>query len=880
MQHTNHDSRRKQLALFVASAIGSLFVAACAGTETRTIDDGAREVPITHWPLPTENWLDADAEGMQKSRRKEWFREMHRTAPDVDWKAIEADNGLAQMDKRNALAAERRSGPIDTVSPWVERGSENQAGRMHVAAYSTDGLKLYAGSSKGGVWRQRNSRWTPIGDNLYGGAHWLGVVSGAMPGDPDVVLAAQDGGTVRKTTDDGETWTVPTGLPNFSSVRRVMVTSDGSETTFVVGRSGGQYGVWRSLDGLVSFTQVRNLGSFAGDLWTPRTGASDVYTVSASSILKSVDLGDTWSVVGATPSGSSAVELCGSEAGAPRLWGVFSRSGAEQLHRSDDAGASWTYIQDLTDYWGSLNASILNQNLFAFGGVEVWRTNNGGTSFAKVNSWADYYGNPLGKLHADIPGIDVWPGGPAGETWFIATDGGLYQSKTQLVSVQNISLDGLRVSQYYSTHTSTVDPNHVVAGAQDQGYQFANTGAPVNHTRLDFDQIISGDYGHITSGNGSHHYLFSTYPGFILAQVGEWNPALYQVSFPNNENNAWLPPVVADPLEKRDFFFCATRIWHYQKRPTTNVWDKSLWSTHDFEASSGEYVSALTFSPVDPNRAYAATNRGKLYYSDDHGVTWTQSANSGPSAHYFYGTALVASALDVDTVWAGGSGYGSPAVYRSTDGGQTFQAWGTGLPSTLVYCLGEAPDGSGTLFAGTENAAYMRDSAAANWVDITANDAPITTYWSVEPLPHENTMRFGTYGRGIWDYQIDPQALSLQFNGSGANTVCFKNVTPAELGGTWNVEVDASGHPGATFTGFLIHTAPSSGMFVSGGELLVDRASPFLLQVLGASGGGVDAYALSVPNDPALAGLISYAQAFVLGGGYELCNRLDVVIGY
>ena len=854
--------------------------AACVDTGPTRPSSGG-EVPITSWPLPTENWLDDDAETTQKQRRKAWFREIHRAAPGVDWKAIEQRNGLAQIDKRNAIARSAES--LQFASPWVERGSQNQAGRMHVAVYGPDGSTIYGGSSKGGVWKRTDSNgWEPIGDNLYGGAHWLAVIGGATAEDPPIVLAAQDGGTVRVSIDDGASWVAPSGLPSLNNVRRVLTTSDGSDTVFVVGRSSGQFRVWRSNDGLASFTSVRSLGSFAGDAWTPRTGSPDLYVVDGSDVLKSVDFGDTWSTVGTTPSGTSGAELCGSEAGAPRLWGVFTRNGAEELHRSDDEGTTWIYQRDLDDYWGSLNASIVDASLFAYGGVEVWRTTNGGGAFAKINGWAEYYGNPTKKLHADIPGIDVWPGGPAGETWFVSTDGGLYQSKTQLNAVDSLSVKGLRVSQYYSTHTSTANPLNVVAGAQDQGYQFANEDSPAVHTRLDFDQLISGDYGHIVSGNGTHDFVFSTYPGFILAHVGESNPSLYQISFPANENNAWLPPVVGDNINLKNFFFCATRLWRYKRQIGTNVWDEELWSTYDFEGSSGEYLSAFAISPVNISRAYAATNRGRLFHSDDRGVTWTESMSTGPNAHYFYGTALLPSSLDKDVVWVGGSGYSGPAVYRSTDGGLTFQGFSAGLPNTLVYCLGEAPDGSGRLFCGTETAAYMLVPGEGQmWVDVTSNEAPVTTYWSVEALPHENTMRFGTYGRGIWDYQIDPQGRTLIQNGSGSNTVCLSSPSGPELGGSWEVEVDATGHAGATFTGFLIHVDSSSGTFLKGGELLIDRTSPFLFQLLAPSSGGVDAFSFAVVNDPSLAGLISYAQGFVLGGaGWELCNRLEVVLGY
>ena len=33
--------------------------------------------------------------------------------------------------------------------------------------------------------------------------------------------------------------------------------------------------------------------------------------------------------------------------------------------------------------------------------------------------------------------------------------------------------------------------------------------------------------------------------------------------------------------------------------------------------------------------------------------------------------------------------------------------------------------------------------------------APDQTYWSLEYVPEIHTARFGTYGRGIWDFIID-----------------------------------------------------------------------------------------------------------------------------
>ena len=137
-----------------------------------------------------------------------------------------------------------------------------------------------------------------------------------------------------------------------------------------------------------------------------------------------------------------------------------------------------------------------------------------------------------------------------------------------------------------------------------------------------------------------------------------------------------------------------------------------------------------------------------------------------PDDNWYYGQAILPSRFQDDTVYVGGGGYEGASVYRSDDGGATFTAWADGLPSTLVYCLCEAPDGSGRIFAGTETSVYMRGQDDDAWTDVTDNTAPITTYWSCESLTAENTIRFATYGRGIWDLRLARSGDGLDRDGA------------------------------------------------------------------------------------------------------------------
>jgi photosystem II stability/assembly factor-like uncharacterized protein len=848
-------------ALLVASAL----LAACsAGPATPTAP-----------PRPTEHRLDDDAERDNKSRRKAWMEQMHRAPPDVDWRAVERASGEAQRLKRNRLASMKA-----LATRWTELGSRNQAGRMHVAAPAPDGLSLYAGSSLGGVWHGSldGQDWEPLGDNIYGGAHWLAVVPGPGPADPDVVLRATDGGLIHVTRDGGATWEEPAGFPTVVGVRRVLVTTDGSHTIFIVLRHYNhqgalKYSLYRSTDAALTFSKIVAMDEWAGDAWAPRDGGPGLWLLADNALKVSQDLGDSFSLVGTLPVTASGGELTASEAGAPRFWAVLD-AGGKKLYRSD-GGANWFPITDISDYWGSLNASILDPELFAYGGVEVWRTANGGASFLKVNNWYDYYGDPANRLHADIPGIDVVPDGTGGEIWYVSTDGGLYRSTDGLATVENLSLNGLRVSQYYTTHTSTANPLHVIAGSQDQGYQRAKAPPPdPDNGLLNFNQLISGDYGHATSGDGSHQYVFSVYPGFLLIQKGETGPQLFTADFPSGSTHGWLPTITADPLDVTATFFCGDNLWRYRKSTVfVNTWEPVLWSGHDFGANPGEYLSALVFSPLDSQRAYAATSWGRLFRSDDQGQTWTESANSGPGQHYFYGNAMVASSQDVDTAWVGGSGYGGPAVKRTTDGGLTWQAWDDGLPDTLVYSLAEAPDGSGALFAGTEQAAWRRDPGGA-WTDITANQAPITIYWSAEAVPSANSIRFGTYGRGIWDYLVEEPCIYEAYGVGlgGTNTLTLDSASATTLGTTHVLELSGAL---PLSPAWLLYSPNDASLPFKGGTLLVDPgtllALPITTDILGEA-----SLPLQMPADPLFAGWpLRFQVALQWPLGWALSNGLQ-----
>lgn len=841
-------------------------------------------------PKPTEHWLSEDAEKKNKIHKRNYIESMHRTPPGVDWVSVEKQNGLNAMERKKERIMAIKSGEAMTQAAksmnapsWRELGSNNLAGRIHCAAWSSDEQDLYAGSDKGGLWKGKRdgTDWTPLGDNLYGGVHEVGIVPSG-PGQPDILIVLF-GDSIHRSTDQGLTWAKPEGLSAVGTAKRILVLDDADSTIFVLFKNNvGQTKLYRSIDNGASFALSRNFTYF-GDIWTPRTELGPVYASDGLVIYESTDKGLTWhifsTVIPASKAGKSI--LAGSENPSLGFNVAISINGTYQLWRSTDAGQTWAFKRDLDDFWESLVASSQFGDVLAYGGVEVFFTWNGGIYWPKVNPWGAYYGNPQHKLHADIPGLFVFPDPdtPQGEVWYIGTDGGLYESYDKLDNVNNLSMSGLGVSQYYSVYTSRRNPDLVLAGSQDQGYQRADLewpAPPPPGPWGDFDQLISGDYGHLTSSDGSHDLVYCVYPGFVLIQEGEDNPILHTVDFPTNESYLWMPPVVADPNDKESFFFCAKKLYRYTRQTGTNNWSYVLHSDQSFTPG---YMSALAFSPVDPQRAWAVTSNGKLFYSNDGGVNWTQSANTGPGSHYFYGTELLPSSTDVDTCWVGGSGYGPAPVRRTTDGGVTWVEERDGLPNTLVYCMAAATDTSGAVFCGTESGAWRYDPDLGTWHDILGTEAPINTYWTCESVPSQNLIRFGTYGRGIWDYSLNTAGYFPYGELLGEPHVLeLSNMAAPHIGQSTTFSISGC-VPGAS--GALALSLGSADFPYMGGKLLVQY--PFMLFPFVADGNGIADVTFNIPANQNIVNMDIFYQAGAEDvsqvNGFALSQGLRAVIG-
>ena len=705
----------------------------------------------------------------RKKIKKAFFENMHRAEEGFNWKQ---HNKKTRWENYQKNLNSKSSLEVDGF--WKERGSANQSGRIHTAELDTINNILYCASSGGNIWKgtPEGENWVSLNDEIK--FYDVKMMKVIQMDSLNRLVVCTGKSEFYYTDNQGETWNQSTGLEgtiDWGYIKKAVAVNDSTNTLYVLTSEwddvswSGVSKLYRSINQGADFVEIHKfLTDIAkSDIWAPYQYSDTTIVVANKKVYTVVqDSIQLRSTINANTSGYTLITGCTTQE-STTLYTYINH----KLHKSTNNGTDWEFILELEDepfFSMSFGASIINPEVVYLGAMECHFTNNGGETWETVNDWWDYYDYPENKLHADIPNIKAVLNSDGEEITYVSTDGGLFQSTDQLQTVQNISLKDLNVSQYYSTYTNRNNTEYVYAGSQDQGFQRSTEGNTDN--TFNFDQIISGDYGHIVSGDGGES-IWMVYPGFadyyLNAETGQTGDSWY---FPEEATQLWLPPLMADPNFPNTAYLAGGNIDDFGSHIIRLDYDNSISSNQlsfNFEYSSGGgYITAMACSKINTNYWYVLTNNGKFFTSTDYGVNWTKTPGfSGPGNHYFYGASIQPSAVELGKVYVAGSGYSNPGVYMSDDNGDSFTALDQGLPQTLIYDI--APTlGDEYVFAATELGPYVFSSETNQWSSMTENTAPDQVYWTVEFVDEIKTARFGTYGRGIWDFKLEEETSSVQ----------------------------------------------------------------------------------------------------------------------
>jgi len=741
-----------------------------------------------HSPLPFEH---EEGEGGMLFLREQYFELRHRAAPGVDWRA---ENDRVMIE---AMQAEQTSGQADASelfaggalrAEWFERGSLNQAGSTIAIDYVASTNNLYTISAGGMLWRRslNVNNWTNLNRDLRFNTRQLQVIPNGNGGQRILTVI---GKKVWYSDDEGATFTQSSGwsyYDDWGGPIQLVATEEatGPEIYYTVrtwasGPWAPRLQLYYSANRGQTFSLVTTYthgNSGQVSMWQPY-GTGDCFLLNQSSKLYQIN-GPTPTLLSSNTTLPTDVDcqLRGHRSATGTLT-MYAFAENRDVWRSTDSGANWQFRGATpSDAWSvGMEVSLSNANTICYGEVNCFRSINGGTSWSTVNEWYEYYSNVPAKLHADMMEIEFFRKSDNTEFALISNHGGLSVSYDLLQTTNNLSQTGLNVSQYYDVRTDPTDPNYVYGGTQDQGYQRASTAASLPYNPLNFTQIISGDYGHMVfSANGTH--LWKQYPGgdFTYHQNPKTSSSggnsSWQLEGDDKPNVGWIVPTAefADAPAQNKILVGGGNInggagSYLIELTAANSSPYTITATQDpynFKPNSNDgnsLISAIAVSALN-GRRYVATDDG-AFFRKNAGGSWQKAGGfDGPDGYYLYGACILPSKLNPELVWFAGSGYSNPSVWKSVDGGQTFSSISAGLPATIVQEIAASPNEQ-FLFAATDAGPFVYVVQNNTWYSLRNSQVPLQTIFSVEFVPARNLARFGTHGRGIWDFVIDDLAL-------------------------------------------------------------------------------------------------------------------------
>ncbi len=655
---------------------------------------------------------------------------------------------------------------------------------------------FYIGVVNGGVWKTTDfgHTWNPIFDDQPTGS--IGAIAVA-PSDPNIIYVGSGEGLQRpdlstgdgiyRSTDAGETW-VHLGLRDGQQIPQIIVDPVDPDRLFVavLGHPYGpneQRGIFRSTDGGRSFEKVLYTDEDTGgiDLVFEPTNARMIYAVMwearqapwengvfsgpGSGIFKSADGGDTWRpLTDGLPTfdddGLGRIGIAIAPSDPSRMFATVDARQNRGLYRSDDAGESWSLINDdpRVTQRGSDFAEVkvhpTNPDIVFTGSIVVWKSTDGGRTFT----------TPRGA-----PGGDdyhrIWINPEQPEIMLIATDQGA------IVTVN----DGETWSSWYNQPTAqmyhvTADnafPYRVCSGQQESGSACVQSRSDYGAiTYRDWTPVGVTEYGYVAPDPLDPDIVYG-------GRVTRWDRRTNQrqdITPKALRDESYrvvrTMPILFSPVDPHTLYYASNTLW--KTRNGGQSWDRispdlsrETWEvpqvvgkyrgTPAAEPSRRGVIYTIAPSHVDIDTIWVGTDDGLIHVTRNGGVSWTNVTppELGPWAKV---SLMDASHTDVDTAYAAINTLRlddlRPHIYRTRDGGATWTHITDGIPDGgSVNVVREDPERPGLLFAGTEQTVYVSFDDGDRWQSLRLN-SPAT---SIRDLVIKgNDVVLGTHGRGFW----------------------------------------------------------------------------------------------------------------------------------
>ena len=679
------------------------------------------------------------------------------------------------------------------------RGGRTRA----VAGVPSQPNVFYVGAVNGGVWKTRDAgrTWQPIFDGQP--TQSVGAIAIA-PSDPNIIYVGSGEGLRRpdlsvgngiyRSADGGRTWTHG-GLTGGQQIPEIAVDPRDPNHLFaaVLGHPYGpneERGIYRSRDGGATWERVLYKDADTGGsavaidpahpdvvyaaMWQSRLGPwedKNEFEGTNGGLFKSSDGGTTWKRLSAgLPDNLTQINFSIAASSPQRIYAVagttepgdYSSAAGLGVFRSDDAGEHWVRITSdprasLRIGGGALTvlrADPTNADVVYSMGLVTMKSADGGKTWTPLrgapggddyqNMWISPSDSRVLALVADQGAVITVNGGESWSSW-------LNQPTAQL---------------YHVSATPTF-PYQVCAGQQESGSVcIATRGNDGSITAHDWHPVGVIEYGYVAPdpldadviyGGGRTEvskYHFST------GQVQNVTPA--PVRGPEVRADR-TQPLMFSPLDPHVLYFALNRLWKTVDGGMTwtaispdlareaGALPASVATQHPKGAEQQRgVIYALGPSPKSIDTLWAGTDDGLVWLTRDGGGHWS-SVTPPELIPWSKVTQIEPSHFDVDTAYVSVSRLRiddlRPYLYRTRDGGKSWQSIAAGLPDSPVNSVREDPERRGLLFAATETAVWVSYDDGDHWDSLQLN-LPHTSMRDL--MIHDADLVVATHGRSFW----------------------------------------------------------------------------------------------------------------------------------
>ncbi|MBI5029802.1 MAG: hypothetical protein HZB51_04690 [Chloroflexi bacterium] len=714
---------------------------------------------------------------------------------------IRAMEQAAQL--RQTSARQPSSGGISS-GKWTWLGPGNIGGRIRaILIHPTNTNTMWVGSVSGGIWKTTNggTSWSVVSDFMAN----LAVSTLVMdPTNYNTLYAGTgegfyNGDKIRglgvfKSIDGGTTWTqLPTtNNSNWYYVNRLAISPNGTTLLAATGS-----GIWRSINGGDSWTQVQFSSDMADVKFNPSDNNKAVAGRFWGGAYYSTNGGLNWNTATFNVPGLTGsyprTELAYAPSNPSIVYaGVYQTSG--EVWQSVDGGQTYSRVNAITNYMGTQGwydnaiwVDPTNANIIVVGGIDLYRSTNGGTTLTKISQWQ----YAPSSAHADHHAIVSHPGfnGSSNKTVFFGNDGGIYKATDVYTVIGTVGWTELNnqlgITQFYGA-AGNASTGTIIGGTQDNGtLRYTTAGGTEAWT-----SAYGGDGGFSAADPSDSNYFYGEYvyaavhrssnggssSSYICGQYWSgvawvWKSAPYRIDDAYYGRANFIAPFILDPNDSNRLLVGGASLWRTNDAKTANTNSTGpSWASIKSSIGSGStyYISAIAVQPGNSDVIWVGHNNGNVYKTTNGtqaSPIWTQvDTNGATPLPNRYVSRIVVDPNSVNTVYVTFGGYGqyfnSDNVWRTVDGGANWSArsgsGGTALPVAPVRSLAIYPTNSNWLYVGTEVGVFASENAGASWSG--TNDGPANV--SVDELFWMGTkLVAATHGRGL--FSIIPGSYNL-----------------------------------------------------------------------------------------------------------------------